>query len=203
VSVEWYRRFAEIAGVHYSGSPGLDRRRLRGHDAVPEIYTHDHRDNVPGPAQTLMWGDGSASPVHERAFSDMKAMATSKLLRNVAEALELPGEPTDYHFAIQSTATVLWDRRRAEPDVLDEVERLCWMDVSLVQARPNAISDEYRPEGGFYSVTSFKMLITLYEREGAIREALEVATVAERFDQLAEKAAELRERLALLEAEDA
>lgn len=201
MSVEWFRRFADIPGVGYSGSAGVDRLRLKGHDAVPEIYTH--REDGPGPAQTLMWGDTSASPAHERAYSDMEGMTTAKLLRHLGEALELPGEPTDYHFAIQGAATTLWSRRRVEPDVLDEVERLCRLDIRLVQARPNAITDEYGAEHGFYSVTSFKTLITLYEREGAIREALEVASVAERFDQLADKAAELRDRLALLEAEDA
>lgn len=202
VSIHWFRRFAEIPGVAYE-APGFDRRRLKGHNAVPEVHTIDRDQDVPGPRQTLWWGSGSASPAHDRAFVDWNAMPTAKVLRKVAEALEVPGQPTDYHFAIQGAATALWSRRRAEPEVLDEVERLCWLDIRLIQARPDAISDEYRPEGGFHSVTAFKTLITLYEREGALREALEVATLAERFDQLGEKAEELRERLAVLEAEDA
>ena len=202
MSIDWFQRFAEIPGVAHEG-PGVDRRRLKGHNAVPEVHTFDRDEDVAGPPQTLWWGNGSASPAHERAFVDWNAMPTAKVLRNVMEALEVPGQPTDYHFALQGAATALWSRRRAEPEVLDDVERLCWLGIRLIQARPDAVSDEYRPEGGFYSVGAFKTLITLYEREGALREGLEVATLAERFDQLAEKAEELRERLAVLEAEDA
>jgi hypothetical protein len=203
MSVDWFRRLAEIPGIEYEGMSALDRGRLKGHDATPTVHAHDKRDNVPGPAEVLWWARGSASPVHERAFSDKGAMTTPELLRNVAEALELPGEPNDYYWAVQSTVAALWSRRRAEPDVLDEIERLCWLGIRLIQTRPDAITDKYRPEGGYYGVPGFQMLITLYEREGALREALQVAELAERFDQLAEKATELRERLSVLEAEDA
>ncbi len=202
MSVDWFRRLADIPGVAYDGA-GIERRRLKGHDAVPEVHTYERDPDRPGPCETLWWGSGSASPAHDRAFVDWDAMPTAKVLRSVAEALEVPGEPTDYHFAIQGAATALWNRRRAEPDVLDEVERLCRLDIRLIQARPDAVSDEYRSEGGFYSVTAFKTLISLCEREGALREALEVASVAERFGQQAEKAEELRGRLAVVEAEEA
>src|SRR3954468_15899671 len=91
MSVEWFRRLGDIPGLAYDTPSGVDSRRLRGHDAVPEVHTFHPRDNVPGPAQTLQWGNTSASPAHERAFTDMSAMTTAKLLRNVTEALELPG----------------------------------------------------------------------------------------------------------------
>lgn len=203
VSIEWFPRLAAIPGLNYEGAPGIDAGRLKGHGAVPEVYTYGKKDTDPGPTQTLTWGNGSSSPAQNHSFDDPRAKTTRQVLRNVGEALELPGEPTDYHFIVQNAATALWDRRRSEPDVLDEVERLCWLDIRLLQTRPDAISDEYTPERRFYSVTSFKTLITLYEREGALREALEVARIAERFDQLAEKAEELSGRIAVLEAEDA
>jgi len=199
--LDWYRRLADVPGVGYTGSPDVSRVHLRGHDAAPRVETFDLDGRR---QQSLRWSGGttSASPASQLMDSDLKEVPTPKLLRDLADALELPGEPTDYHFIVQHAATALWNRRRSEPDVLNEVERLCWLDIRLVQACPDAVSDEYTSERKFYSVTAFKNLITLYQREGALCEALEVAEIAERFDQLADKAEELRQRMAVLEAED-
>ncbi len=197
----WFRRLGDIPGLHYQGESTLDRRRLRGYDAVPRI---EHYGGEP----SLSWqvgpeGSTSSSPAHERAFGDdMRDRPTPEILRHLAETLEVPGEASDYHFAIQHAADILWSRRRTEPDVLDQVERLCWLDLRLIEAQPDIVRFEHEGGSGFARVTGLKTLITLYEREGYLREALAVAERAERFDQLQEKADELRDRLAVLEAED-
>jgi hypothetical protein len=96
---------------------------------------------------------------------------------------------------------VLWDRRRTEPEVLAIVERLAWMDLELAQARPDAVSIDMDGHRKFVAISAFRALITLYEREGALREALEVADLALRFDQQQAKREELVGRLATMEAE--
>ncbi|MDQ6945327.1 MAG: hypothetical protein M3256_03440 [Actinomycetota bacterium] len=204
MSVDWFRRLADVPDVGYQGSPGIDPGTLKGHAVEPTLgeFPSDVRVDDLARKQYLSWPSGS-SPAHERAIFDQKHMSTEEVLRNIAEALELPGQPRDYHFAIQLAAEALWNRRRAEPEVLDEVERLCWLDIRLVEALPSTIRVEPISDGTFAMVAAFKILVTLYEREGAIREALEVAVLAEGFGQHAEKAEELRERLAVLEAEDA
>lgn len=197
----WYRRLGDIPGVDYRAEHPIDRRRLQGHDAVARI---EHYGGEP----SLSWqagpgGSSSSSPAHERAFGDeMRDRPTGEVLLNLAETLEVPGEASDYHFAIQHAVDILWSRRRTEPDVLDEVERLCWLDLRLIEAQPDAVRFEHEGKSSFVQVTGLKTLITLYEREGYLREALAVAERAERFDQLHDKAGELRDRLAVVEAEE-
>jgi hypothetical protein len=124
------------------------------------------------------------------------------LVQNVYEGLELPGEGTDYHFLIQGCAKELWGRRRDEPDVLEEVERLCWLDIQLVESLPEAVMDEFSDEPRFYQVLSFDILIDLYEREGFLHEALEVADRAARHGQGFADRDRLAERIAAVETED-
>jgi len=149
--VDWFRRFGDIPGVTYEPPSGVDRRRLSGHDAVPETQVFDFEGKR---RETLRWpaggGGGSASPAHGRAFGDSRDASTADLLKNVYQGLELPGEPSDYHFLIQGCADELWGRRRQEPKVLGEVEKLCWLDVQLIQARPDAVSDKFGEEPRFY-----------------------------------------------------
>jgi hypothetical protein len=199
---DWFRRFGDIPGVSFAPPPGLDRRHLAGHDATPEVHVYDFGDKR---RETLWWpageGGSSASPVHARAFGDASQEATDTLLRRVAEGLELPGEPSDYHFLIQGCALALWNRRRAEPEVLPEVERLCWLDLQLVQSRPEAVTDEYSEQRRFYSIPTFHTLIELYQREGFLRDALEVAELGVRCGQSEAVRDELLERMQAVEAE--
>jgi hypothetical protein len=123
------------------------------------------------------------------------------VLQRVAESLELPGQPSDYHFLIQGCALALWNRRRAEPEVLQEVERLCWLDIQLVQARPDAVTHEYSEEWKFFAIAAFATLIELYQREGFLHEALEVAQLGVRYGQTEAVRDELLERIKALEAE--
>lgn len=202
--VDWFRGFGDIPGVEFEGSPGVDRRQLPGHDAAPELHVFE----LEGRRRESLWwpapgGGGSASPVHHRAFGDSRDLPTSRLLKNVYEGLELPGEPSDYHFLIQGCANELWGRRRQEPEVLEKVERLCWLDIRLIEARLDAVSDEFSDEPRFYQVLAFAILINMYEREGFLHEALDVAERAARFGQVNEAQDRLLERIAAAEAEDA
>ena len=126
------------------------------------------------------------------------------LCQQLYEILELPGVIPDYHFAVQACAEALYKIRHEEPSALEICERLFLLDIELVEAYPEMLEyDEYEP-GQVIRVPAFERLIRLYETEGYLHEALEVAgrAVDSRQD-LSRKLEELRERLAALEAEDA
>jgi hypothetical protein len=201
--VDWFRRFGDIPNITFEGAPPVDPKRLRGYGVVPEIQGHDFDGKR---RETLWWpengGGTSASPAHGRAFGDSRDVTAAKLLKNVFEGLELPGEPSDYHFLLQGCATELWKRRREEPDVLDEVEKLCKLDIQLVQARPDAVTDQYGEEPKFYSILTFGILMDLYQREGFLTEALEVAELAAHYGQGDKGRIDLLERVAAVEIED-
>ena len=65
----------------------------------------------------------------------------------------------------RSAADALWRRRRNEPDLLGEVERLCWLDIGLVQARPDAASDVIDGNDGSTRSPASRLLIQLYEEQ--------------------------------------
>ena len=128
-------------------------------------------------------------------------MPVAAVLRRLAETLERPGTPRDYHDAIQDSAFSLMRRRREQPEVHEEVERLLWLDIRLSEARPDAIASSAGEP--FYPPAAFETLIQMYEREGALRDALDVAERATRWGLQQAKVEELRERLRQLEAENA
>lgn len=188
--LKWFPRFGDIPGVTYTTPPGIDRHRLHGADARPEVvrYAADG-EGLSWPRQE---GSTSASPAHERAFgSDLSQLSTTAVISHLSETLELPGEATDYHFAIQGVLEALWRRRRTEPAVLTHVEHLAWLDIDLIRARPI-----------YYRILAFQYLITLYEREGAWRDALDVAELSVHFGQQQPKRDELADRVAALDAEE-
>lgn len=209
----WFRRMGDIPGLDYEPPVPVDRTKLPNHAAVPEVHRYEFDGRI---HESLSWEymeDGeevstSASPAHGVAFSgsDDRELATKTVLTRLWEGLELPGEPSDYHFAIQGAAGTLWSRRKSEPDVLEWFEHLNWLDLRLIQAAPDAVRDEYAAaqpgRSEFYSVAAFSNLINLYSREGFLQEALVVAQLAEQLGQREHAAAELHERLAALQAED-
>jgi hypothetical protein len=200
--VDWVRRFGDIPGVTYRPPSGVDGKRLPRHEAVPEIYVFEFDGKR---HESLWWpadgSGGSASPAKSRASGALDA-PTRDLLRNVYEGLELPGEPSDYHFLIQGCADELWGRRGREPEVLEDVETLCWLDVQLIEACPDAIRNDSSDEPKFFNVLTFWILIDLYEREGFLHEALDVAERAARYGQGLEACDRLAERIAAVENED-
>lgn len=200
---DWFRRLADVPGAGYPGSPGIDRTKLKGHNAVPEVRSYVFE----GQRQTsLSWsvrgGTTSASPAHELAFQSGQDESTVAVLRRVARALELPGVVSDYHFCIQGAVEALWSRRRDEPEVYDEIEGLCWIDLQLLEARPDFLTVDRAGETGYLRVSTIERLMTLYEREGFLVEALEIAERAARLHQGEERVQRLRQRIAQVEAED-
>jgi hypothetical protein len=187
-SLEWFGRFGDVPGVAYATPSSVNRSRLKGANSKPTIVRYD------GIPPSLTWGSGSASPAHERAFKDMRGLKTSDLLKNLNEALELPGQILDYHFALQSTLEQLWSRRHDEPGMAEEIERIGWLDIKLVLAH----SDEFsvRDEGRYVRILAFGNLRLLYEREGALREALQVAEFEAKFADNDKILADLRMRSA-------
>lgn len=191
---EWYERLADVPGVNYEPPLAIDRRMLPGHDSRPQrdVYAYD------GEKRESWWwplpddGVTSASPASEHAAELFAEKSAARILRRLYEALELPGRIADYHYALHSAADALYRLRLEEPQVLSEVERLCWADVRLVEAHPEAVGFDEEGESRFYAIPAFERLILLYEREGYLAEALDVAERAARFEQ----AHAVRERLA-------
>jgi hypothetical protein len=202
---EWFRRFAEVPGVKYSGAPSVNRSRLPEHNATPEISTFrfEGKQHI-----SIMWptseGSTSASPAHrwqtQPRPNETKGQTT---LRQLHETLELPGIVSDYHFAIQNCHQALWKQRRDEPWVLAEIERLCWLDIQLVEVQPAFAALEREDTTQFIAILAFGQLIRLYEREGNLYEALAVAHRAERFNQGKIYLENLQPRIAQLESEGA
>lgn len=200
--MEWYSRLADVPGVSYAGSSTVDRTKLDGYDLEPERHESEFDGKV---RRSLSWpsagrGSTSASPVHQRAFGGDKASAHVEL-RRLEETLELPGELSDYHFAIQGTAKTVFDGRGQDFALLEDVERLCWLDIALIEAYPKIA--EYEP-GKFFRVVGYELLMRLYEGEGYFAEALEVAERSARLGQeySLDRTEKLRRRLAEFDAED-
>jgi hypothetical protein len=216
--VRWFRRFGDIPGVTYETPSGLDPKKLPGYGVVPKISVAEFEYVVADEAHiaaaesyhgksrpTLWWpedgGGTSASPAKNRMAGHSTTVSTREILVNCLEALELPGEPVDYHFLIQHCADALWSQRRKEPDFLDDVEKLCWLDIQLIQARPDTVRIEGSDEPRFYHVSAFLILIDVYQREGFLREALDVAELAARYGQL-DARDRLAKRITAVENED-
>jgi len=203
----WFRRFADVPGVEYAGPADIRRSRLPGHRAVPNIEVYD----FDGERRESLWWPGAdgrttQSPVNQylsRHERDKEEPADA-VLRRLHEAVELPGTPSDYHFAIQGCIEELWrwQRRREQPSLLTEIEKLCWLDIRLVEAQPHIIAYERNGEKRFASVLAFGHLIQLHEREGFLREALDVAERAARFDNAGSSLESLRQRVAQVESEE-
>lgn len=203
MSVTWFRRFADIPGVRYETPTGVDLERLERRNAVPRVDFNEYTQR-----EHLWWetaeGGTSRSPAGERAFGETKDMTTAQVLTNVAEALELPGVPSDYHFALQGAATGLYSRRRREPAAIDEAHRLFLLDLQLLQAQPQVAKYDHDGQQRFIGIPGLARLLRLYLTEGRVAEAATIADIAERFGAGAlPDVAAARARSAALAAEDA
>jgi hypothetical protein len=203
VDPSWFRRFADIPGVYYQPPSNLDFSRIKERNATPTVQRY-------GDLEPSLWwktpdGGTSESPAsaHARALQDVRDITADVIRTNLAEVLELPGEPSDYHFALQSAADGLHKRRREHLSVLGEVEQLYLLDLQLIQSCPLAVTYEQDGQAHYFSIAAFGELLKLYLTEGRIAEAESIAQVAERFDAggLPDVAA-ARERAAALAAED-
>jgi hypothetical protein len=102
----WFKRLADVPNLAYEGAPEVDRTKLLGYDLEPEISVYEFEGKK---HRSLRWSNySSASPAKSHTFDSQTADASPRtLLRRLEEALELPGELLDYHFAIQTCTTSL------------------------------------------------------------------------------------------------
>jgi hypothetical protein len=198
---KWYRRFGDIDSVTYEPLVAVDVAKIRGVGVEPETLHYDTGDSLWWPAiYERGGGETSASPVAQRDFGAGK-WTLSRAIRYVAETVELPGTASDYHFCIQGAVEDLWKHRRESVEVLDAIERLAWLDINFVTAVPEAITWKRDGETLTYAVSSWSRLIMLYRLEGAWRDALDIALMAEAAGHRPVELDELVERVALLVAE--
>jgi hypothetical protein len=215
---KWFHRLGDVPGIDYIPDSRIDRSQLPGHNAVPNITRFEFDGK---PHESMQWPtqDGSTglSPAQEWQTQPREGETEAqKTLRELREALELPGTLSNYHFAIQARTDTLRRFARNEPWVLEEVERLCWLDIRLVSRYPKTITlepttidneelaklaRERRGNRQFFGVSAFHYLISMYEEEGYLREALEVAKIGEQFEQCPGKVEQIEERLKRIEAE--
>ncbi len=212
----WFRRFGDLPGLDYETPPTVEPRGLPGYGTTPRqtrTQLFDGRE-----FDRLVWGGeeedeygfsetSGRSPAQAHSWSeDREELASADLLHGLWETLELPGEPSDYHFALQSVAGLLWRRRREEPENVRWVEQIYLLDLQLIEASPEAIRNEFAGEVDtdmpFYSAAAFTSLSGIYEREGFLAEALRVLESGARFNQVEDRVKALRERIDVLRAED-
>jgi hypothetical protein len=201
---EWYEGFRKVPGVAYPGHPDIDRRKLPQHNVKPEIETFD----VGGEKHTsVMWQtrDGYSSQSPAAAWSsvdDPRVAEPEDVLRSMYEALELPGTVSDYHFKLLNACAALWSRRKRRPEVLPELEKILLLDISLVGLHGHSLMFEHEDGRVMPGVPAFDQLISLYEGDGFIHEAIAIAKLATAAGQGSSDEERLAERLVELEAED-
>ena len=200
-----YTRLADMQALGYKTPPGIDRRTLPNHNLRPNISTYSFDGK---PRVSVMWdmgNGGSTSQSPAAAWGNFGSMDIPwpDVLRRLFEALELPGSVSDYHIAIWRTFDALWDRRRQDPDILPELERLCLLDLKLMEFLPEMarVSPDHMPQ--MVHVPATRHLIRLYEREGFLAEAIEIARRGVALGQDPAEAQRLEARFRDLEAEDA
>ncbi len=198
---DWFERLGDVPGVDYAPLVQVDRRRLPGVNDRPQVHGR-------GADRYLAWpfrdGTTSQSPASEHAGRQERGNeSVDDVLRHLAEVLELPGAPGDYHFAIQHALEALWNGRRGHPEVFEILEQLAWLNIRLARARPDAVSHEREGDVEFYWMRAFPLLATLSEREGAWREALDVMNQWAELGPVPPKRDELAAKVAALDAEGA
>jgi hypothetical protein len=202
--IEWFRRLGDIPGVTFASAPGVDARALPGYGTVPEIHV---RNDLQGRAYESLWWPssgvyrgGTGSPAYRWIPPDFRGVSIADVLKKCFEGLELPGPPGDYLRIIERCAGAHWNRWPRQLGVSEQVEKLCFLGLQLIDACPDALTDRWH-EQPRHSYT-FTMLIDLYEREGFLLEALDVAEHAARYGGGLEVHERLAERIASIEHED-
>lgn len=200
---QWYDGLAEVPGLGYKRSTEIERKNLPGYNDRPEIRTYEF-DGKRRTGISWPWPNGStsASPAHRRnTLSHAEKPNAEAALRQLLEILELPGELSDYHFAIQACHEILWKHRHQAPWVAEKVFELCWLDIHLLEAYPKALAYEFDEPGFMPRILAFERLRLMYQREGYLHEALDVAQRAAKLAQGKTNVDELQTLIAALEAE--
>jgi hypothetical protein len=136
-----------------------------------------------------------------------------EILREMAEALELPGYASSYVQVIESGLDPLWKRRLVEPQTLREVEHLGLLVLDVVRRYPEVIArdedyeDDEQPPG-LRHLSTCDTLYRLYVDQGYLQEA--EAVIRRGIDEFGQARFErgsawqtIHARRELLEAEDA
>ncbi len=143
----------------------------------------------PGGASAVrQWRDGGGD-------SD-STLSPAQLAADLRLGLCRPGEPSDYHFAIQNCMSLALLGSKRDPDALAWVEWFCWLDIRLVAALPSAA----RVGGDFVRMLAFDTLSTIYENEGMLEYAKDVVARANGVRNLLKT--DVDERLQRLHDED-
>lgn len=174
--VRWAPRLADVPGVSFTGSPGVDRTKLKSHALRPNIDEYG-----------LSWGDedgddwSSESPAaSHRGERDLKVPA---LIKRTWESLELPGTAEDWHFALLEPVGQLSQVRAGEPVYLSVCEQFCRIDIDLVRARPEPFRRGETETEGFLALPSFRTLIRILRAVDDLEEALVYAKLGVEFGQ--------------------
>lgn len=207
MSLEWFARMGDVPGLTYDPPTPVDRSKLRGLNAQPTVNRFSFDGTV---RESLGWdpadwgenGGAMASPCRRHLGDEYESIPTSLLLTRLWESLELPGEPSDFHFSIQGVAGTLWRRKDERASVIGWVEWLHLLDIRLVVALPSTVSYDDGYRSGYYGVTAFHELISLYLAEGYLDLATGIATTASEFEMQGQALEELRQRKAALMEED-
>lgn len=202
-------KLSELPGIEYHGGVDIDSERLPNTDCEPVVralslgngeieqrvewhYADGSRDTMRSPARRHVFND---------PFSDASELTADQITTQIKEVLELPGTLSDYHFAIQKAHGALYGKRRQNLGVLEDCAWLCWLDIRLVESYPEIILAANGE--GTYRVTAFERMISLYETEGYLDEAIEVAERGIACNQdLSSRLEKLRERANNLKSED-
>src|SRR5258708_4417745 len=161
--VKWFRSFSEVSGIGYKGNPSVYCPQLPEHATLPKSGSYEiagvrHEYS----SWPMLFGTGttSASPVKQWTTHPRSGESPAQTrLRQLYESLELPGELLDYHFAIQGCCSELWRLRLEEPWVFAEIERLCWLDIRLIQTHPDIV--QVKNEREFLLITTMQHLMAL------------------------------------------
>jgi hypothetical protein len=201
---ECFACFAAVGGLRYQRRPDIDPRKLPGYGAKPRRETYSYPDGQK--LVSLMWdtsggGSTSQSPAAAWASSIRDGHDWPQVLRRTYEALELPGTASDYHFALLAAYQALWKLRRKDPELLPELERLCQLDIGLLEARPRIVVEDERASA--LRVPAFEFLVHLYEEEGFLDDALSIAQRGKALGQGDQDIARLQARIQDLRAENA
>jgi hypothetical protein len=179
--VQWFRRLADAPGLSYEGISTVDRRRLTGHDFEPEVLELEGERRLALEWPTSDGDSTSESPVYQRISSFDEDLTPRETLRWLEETLELPGELSDYYYAIQVACRAIYEGRRGDPSLLEEVERLYLLDMEPVESYPKSVGLELGKPS--YHLFDYEHLVELYAGEGYFHEALEVAERGRRMSQ--------------------
>lgn len=161
--VRWAARLADVPGVGFTGSPGVDRTKLKGHADRPTKTSYG-----------LSWryGNTSTSEAPARSHRGNSELKPTSLIKRTWEILELPGTATDWHFPLLDVTGQLWRLRTREPQHLPTCEQFCRIDIDLVQARPEPFWRGDSAREGFLSIPTFDILIKLLRSVDSLDEAL-------------------------------